>query len=88
VSPVEYSMTSLAYCQAAKELLGKFGETVHVLMKLHEEQFQSIVGGDLDSTRFDDLIHMANERKHEAKYAYLHHLETHGCSKIDEPDKT
>jgi hypothetical protein len=41
----------------------------------------------LDSTRFDPLIHMANERKHEAKYAYLHHLETHGCSKFDEPNK-
>jgi hypothetical protein len=23
---------------------------------------------------------MANERKHEAKYAYLRHLESHGCS--------
>jgi hypothetical protein len=63
--------------------LDGFGETVRELTKLHEEQFQAIVGGDLDSTRFDDLIFMANERKHEAKYAYLHHLETHGCSKFD-----
>ena len=77
------SMTSVLFCQEAKELLDAFGETVQVLIKLHEEQFQSVVGGDLDSTRFDDLIHMANERKHEAKYAYLHHLETHGCSTYD-----
>jgi hypothetical protein len=76
-------MTSVLYCQEAKELLDAFGQTVQVLIKLHEEQFQSVVGGDLDSTRFDDLIHMANERKHEAKYAYLHHLETHGCSTYD-----
>jgi len=73
-------MTSLSYCHAAKELLEAFGETVHVLVQLHEQQFQSIIAGDLDSTRFDDLIHMANERKHQAKYAYLHHLETHGCA--------
>lgn len=73
-------MTSILYCQEAKELLEAFGEAVRVLMELHSEQFQSIVGGDLDSTRFDDLIHVANERKHEAKYAYLHHLEAHGCS--------
>ena len=76
-------MTSLVYCHEARELLGGFGETVRELTRLHEEQFQAIVGSDLDSTRFDDLIFMANERKHEAKYAYLHHLETHGCSKFD-----
>ena len=79
----EGSMTSLVYCQEARQLLDGFGETVRELTRLHEEQFQAIVGGDWDSTRFDDLIYMANERKHEAKYAYLHHLETHGCSKFD-----
>ena len=79
----EGSMTNVVYCQEARELLDAFGETVRELTKLHEEQFQAIVGGDLDSTRFDDLIFMANERKHEAKYAYLHHLETHRCSKFD-----
>ena len=80
-------MTGLIYCQQAKELLRALSEAMRELIKLHEEQFQSLVGGDLDSTRFDPLIHMANERKNEAKYAYLHHLETHGCSKLDEPDK-
>jgi hypothetical protein len=49
--------------------------------------FAVIRGFDPLSTRIDPLIHMANERKHDAKYAYLHHLETHGCSKLDEPDK-
>jgi len=80
-------MTSLIYCHQAKELLDALGEAIRELIKLHEEQFQSLFGGDLDSTRFDPLIHMANERKHEAKYAYLNHLEIHGCSKLDEPNK-
>jgi hypothetical protein len=80
-------VTSLIYCQQARELLDSLGEAIRELIKLHEEQFQSLVGGDLDSSRFDPLIHVANERKHEAKYAYIHHLETHGCSKLDEPDK-
>ena len=80
-------MTSVVYCQQAKELLGAFSESVRALVVLHEEQFQSIVGGDMDSTRFDDLIHMAIERKNQAKYAYLFHLETHGCSKFDESYK-
>ena len=80
-------MTSLIYCQEAKELLNAFGEVVQELVCLHEEQFQSVIGGDLDSTRFDDLIHMANERKQQAKYAYIKHLETHGCSTSDAPNK-
>lgn len=83
MSGLEGSVTSLVYCPDARQLLDAFGETVRELTRLHEEQFQAIVGGDLDSTRFDDLIFMANERKHEAKYAYLHHLETHGCSTFD-----
>ena len=80
-------MTSLTYCHQAKGLLEELSEAIHELVKLHEEQFQSLVGGDLDSTRFDPLIHMANEHKNEAKYAYLHHLETHGCSTLDGIDK-
>lgn len=76
-------VTSLIYCQEAQKLLGAFGEAIRDLVRLHEEQFQAIVGGDLDSTRFDDLIHMAIERKNQAKYAYVNHLETHGCSKFD-----
>jgi hypothetical protein len=73
-------LSTLAYCQQAQELLEAFGGTIRELVGLHQEQFQAVIDGDPDSTRFDDLIHMANERKHEAKYAYLHHMETHGCS--------
>jgi len=80
-------MTGLLYCQDARQLLDAFGETVRALVRLHEEQFQSIVEGDLESSRFDDLIHMALERKQEAKYAYLNHLETHGCSTYDATNK-
>jgi hypothetical protein len=75
-------MTGVAYCQEAKELLDAFAESIHELVKLHEEQFQAVIGGDLDSARFDDLIHMANERKSQAKYTYLQHLELHGCSTL------
>ena len=72
---------SLLYCHEAEELLGALTESVRELLKLHAEQFKALIGGDLDSTRFDDLIHMANERKRQAKYAYLDHLEIHGCSR-------
>ena len=73
----------IAYCQEAKKLLEIYGLAVHELVELHQQQFESVIDGDPDSMRFDDLIHMANERKHEARYLYLHHLETHACSTVN-----
>jgi hypothetical protein len=70
------------YCQQAEELLGAFAETVHEMRRLREEQFRAVITGDADSERSDDLIHMANERKRDAKYAYLDHQDTHNCSGI------
>ena len=68
-------------CEEHNRLLKGFGAAVHELLQLHEQQFLTIVQGDADSHRFDLLIHMANERKQLAKYAYLRHVESHGCSK-------
>jgi hypothetical protein len=72
--------TGLLYCHQAEQLLEALTEAVHQLMCLHGEQFKALISGDLDTARFDDLIHMANEQKREAKYAYLNHLDAHGCS--------
>ena len=87
MSPTELSrVTSVVYCQEAKQLLDEFAATVQELVQLHQQQFLAVVAGDPDGSRFDDLIHMANEKKHQAKYAYLRHLEAHGCSTFDGSD--
>ncbi len=78
--PAKPPKRSLVYCEEGRGLLNAFGETVRAVLALHEQQFRAIVNGDSESDRFDLLIHMANETKQAAKYAYLHHLETHGCS--------
>jgi hypothetical protein len=70
----------IPYCEEARHLLDAFAEAVQELVQLHEHQFLAIVNADSDCSRFDALIHMANERKYKAKYSYLQHLETHGCS--------
>jgi hypothetical protein len=67
-------------CEQHAQYLEDFGAAVRDLLELHEQQWLAIIDGDDDSCRFDVLIHMANERKQAAKYAYLHHVETHGCS--------
>ena len=67
-------------CKEHNRLLDSFGAAVQAVLEVHEQQFLSIVDGDEDFCRFDVLIHMANERKQAAKYAYLRHVEAHGCS--------
>jgi tRNA splicing endonuclease len=73
-------------CERARQLRDLFGEAVQELVLLHEQQFLAVVAGDSMATRFDILIHQANERKQNAKYAYMRHLEEHGCSLDDETD--
>lgn len=67
-------------CQTQQHLTEDFAIAVKELLALHEQQFQAIVQGDSECSRFDLLIHMANEKKQKAKYAYLRHVESHGCS--------
>jgi CheY-like chemotaxis protein len=73
-------------CQVYNRLLDEFGTAVRELIKLHEQQFLSIVEGDMECHRFDILIHMANEKKQMAKYACLRHIEEHGCSNFNAVD--
>ncbi|HEY1756767.1 MAG TPA: hypothetical protein VGG72_15435 [Bryobacteraceae bacterium] len=70
-------------CEEHDRLLIEFGVAVQALLELHEQQFLAVVEGDSECSRFDVLIHMANERKQLAKYAYLRHVDAHGCSNHD-----
>lgn len=83
IASVVPGVTSLAYCQEAKRLLEEFATSVKELSQLHQAHFDAIFTADPHSDRFEDLIHVANEVKHKAKYAYLAHLDTHCCSRSD-----
>jgi CheY-like chemotaxis protein len=87
--PIEPEVTiRTSGCLEHNRLLDMFGAAVHELLQLHEQQFRAIVEGDTECNRFDLLIHMANEQKQAAKYAYLRHVESHGCSNADAVNKT
>jgi DNA-binding response OmpR family regulator len=77
-----------AECVEKRQLLGAFGEAVRELLQLHKEQLQAIREDDVDCSRFDLLIHMANEKKQFAKYQFLRHMESHGCSNSDDLDES
>ncbi|MEI9973308.1 MAG: response regulator [Ignavibacteriota bacterium] len=66
-------------CQERCRLMENLARTVKELLGLHEDQFRAIVQGDPECSRFDLLIHMANEKKQQAKYAFVRHVESHGC---------
>jgi hypothetical protein len=70
-------------CEEHRGLLDEYGAAVQELLTLHEVQFVAVVRGDTDSSRFDLLIHTANEKKQKAKYAYIRHVESHGCADFD-----
>jgi hypothetical protein len=79
-------------CQECVRLLEEFGDTVRDVLALNETHFLAVVDGDPDPHRFDILIHLANDRKQDAKYAYLQHLEFHEQQEATEneahPDRT
>jgi CheY-like chemotaxis protein len=77
------ALTGSLRCDEHRRLMENFAAVVKELLELHQQQFDSAVRGDQECNRFDLLIHMANERKQQAKYAYLRHVEEHGCSNLD-----
>ena len=77
------ALTGSLKCEEHRRLMENFAAVVKELLELHQQQFDAAIHGDLECNRFDLLIHMANERKQEAKYAYLRHVEEHGCSNLD-----
>ena len=57
----------------------EFLEAIRELTQLQNEQAKAVIEGDPEFSRFDLLIHMANQRKDRAKYALLLHVQEHGC---------
>jgi CheY-like chemotaxis protein len=70
-------------CREHRRLMEQFAASVKELLDFHQQQFDAAVHGDPECNRFDLLIHMANEKKQMAKYDYLRHVESHGCSNPD-----
>ena len=68
-----------AFCAQKARLLDEFLEAIHELTSIQSMQTQAVIDGDADFARFDLLLHLAQERKDEAKYAWIAHVEAHHC---------
>jgi hypothetical protein len=69
------------FCSERKCLIEAFLEAVHEIIALQNEQTQSVIDGDPEFSRFDLMLHFAQEKKDQAKYAWIAHVENHGCGK-------
>jgi hypothetical protein len=70
---------AIGFCREKNRLLDEFLEASRAVMALQNEQTQAVIQGDSDFPRFDVLLHLAHDRKEMAKYAWIAHVESHGC---------
>jgi hypothetical protein len=73
------NIPDIAFCAEKAKLMQQFLQTVHELTELHTQMTRAVIAHDPDFSRFDVLIHMATEKKEEAKYALIWHMELHHC---------
>jgi hypothetical protein len=73
------SKRAIAYCGHKKRLQDEFIEAAHNVSRLVSQQVQALIEGHPDFSRFDVLIHMAQEDKEMAKYAWMSHVDSHHC---------
>jgi hypothetical protein len=71
----------VVFCKEKRRLLDEFLEAIHEMTALQTEQTQAVIEGDPDFSRFDVLLHLAQEKKEKAKYAWIAHVESHHCEK-------
>jgi hypothetical protein len=69
----------IGFCEVKNQLQNSFLTAIRDLNHLLAQQTRAVIDGDPDFERFDLLIQMAQEKKDMAKYAWIAHLESHGC---------
>jgi len=72
-------LPEVALCTTKQRLGDAFLEAVREMTAIESQQIRSVIEGDPDFSRFDVLLHLAQEQKDMAKYAWIAHVETHGC---------
>lgn len=69
----------LGFCEERYRLLNEFLSAVREILEIQHQQAEAAACGDTDFVRFDVLLHMAMEKKEQAKYAWMAHVEAHQC---------
>ncbi len=78
--PAEGQMPEIGTCEEKKRLMDEFLQASRELIELHNQQMRAAIDGDLDFGRFELLLHLAQEKKEQAKYAWIAHVHSHQCT--------
>lgn len=70
----------IGFCESKQKLMDDFLEAVREMTVLQEQQARAAIEDDRDFSRFDVPLHFAQEKKELAKYAWIAHVDSHGCS--------
>ena len=73
------AIPDIGFCAEKNRLMKEFLRAIHELGQIQAQQAKALIENDPDFARFDLLIHMANEKKDQVKYAWLAHVDEHGC---------
>ena len=67
------------FCPEKRRLADAFLRAIKELHALQNEQIKAVIAGDPDFSRFDLLISAAQQKKDNAKYIWMAHVEAHHC---------
>jgi hypothetical protein len=60
-------------------LLSEFVTAIRELNALLSEQTQAVIDGDPNFSQLDLRLYLAQEKKDQAKYRWIAHVESHHC---------
>jgi hypothetical protein len=86
--PVGTKAPWIWFCEEKQRLSNEFLAAVSELSAIQGQQTQAVIDGDSDFARFDVLLHLAQEKKERAKYAWIAHVEEHHCGEGEQADET
>jgi hypothetical protein len=77
--PQRARIPEIGFCEVKQRLLDEFLKAIREVIVLLSQQTESVIEWDQEFSRFDVLLHVAQERKESAKYALIAHIEAHHC---------
>ena len=68
----------IGFCEEKNRLMGEFLRAIQELNAVHALEMRAVIAGDANF-HFDHSIQTAQQKKEDAKCAWIEHVESHHC---------
>ena len=75
----EFEESHSLFCPEKRRFMNQFLRAIHEFNSIHAAQIEALLRGESDVSRFDDLLSRALDKKDDAKYAWITHVDKHDC---------